>query len=303
MNSKLNRSFNSKILLFGEYSLMKGSMALSIPFDKFSGNLAFESDSNKCEKHFSRPYLIYYLKFLKENNLDSLINIKKFEKDISKGLVFECNIPISYGLGSSGAIVASIYNAYSKKRTSNLLELKRIFSAMESFYHGQSSGLDPLVSYHNKAILIDEFGVLKEMETPKLTKNNGEGIFLLDTETKSETQPLVDWFLTKYETHEFHEFVQNKLITANNNCIVNFLKGDLSTIFDCVKNVSEYTFDQFKPMIPDSVKEIWYSGLMNDDYYLKLCGSGGGGMLLGFTKNISQALEKLKDYKIHMLDI
>ncbi len=303
MNSKINQSFNSKILLFGEYSLMKGSMALSIPYDKFSGNLDFESDETKCEKHFSRPYLIYYLNFLKENKLGSLLHINKFEKDLDKGLVFECNIPISYGLGSSGAIVASIYNAYSKKRTNNLLELKRIFSAMESFYHGQSSGLDPLVSYHNKAILIDEFGALKEMEIPKLTKKNGEGIFLLDTETKSETQPLVDWFLNKYETHEFHQFIQNKLITANNNCITNFLKGDLSTIFDCVKKVSEYTFDQFKPMIPDSVKEIWYSGLVNDDYYLKLCGSGGGGMLLGFTRNISQTTKNLKGFTIHSLNI
>lgn len=303
MNSKIVRSFNSKVLLFGEYSLMKGSMALSIPYDKFSGKLAFEADNSKCESHFSRPYLIYYLKFLKENNLNSVINIDEFEKDIDNGLIFQCNIPISYGLGSSGALVASIYSAHSKKRTKNLLELKRIFSAMESFYHGQSSGLDPLVSYLNKAILIDEFGVIKEMEIPKLIKQNGEGIFLLDTETKAETQPLVNWFITKYETQEFHELIQNLLITYNNNCITNFLKGDLSTIFDCVRKVSEFTFEHLKPMIPDSVKEIWYSGLVNDDYYLKLCGSGGGGMLLGFTKNINDTFEKLNKYNIHLLDI
>ena len=301
MIKEKSHSFNSKILLFGEYSLMKGSMALSIPFDKFSGRLTFGTEKNMWDKHFSRPYLIYYLKFLKDNNLDSIINTEEFEDDLDKGLVFECNIPISYGLGSSGAVVASLYNAYAKNHSNILLELKRIFSALESFYHGQSSGLDPLVSYLNKAILIDDFGNLKQMQIPEIKMQKNEGIFLLDTDTSGETQPLVDWFLKKYENHEFHELIQNQLITSNNNCINSFLEGNFDSIFKCSKNTSAFTFEHLKPMIPDSIKEIWYAGLISNEYYLKLCGSGGGGMLLGFSQNIDKTIQQLSEFQIHVL--
>lgn len=301
MMKEKTHSFNSKILLFGEYSLMKGSMALSIPYDKFSGKLTFESEKTVWDKHFSRPYLIYYLKFLQENHLESIINTNEFESDLDNGLIFECNIPISYGLGSSGAVVASIYNAYARNHATDLLELKRVFSAMESFYHGQSSGLDPLVSYLDKAVLIDDFGTLQKMDIPSLHTKNDEGVFLLDTKVSGETQPLVDWFLKKYESKEFHDLIQNQLITTNNHCINNFLEGYFDSIFNCVKQTSVFTFDHFKPMIPDSIKEIWYSGLYSDEYYLKLCGSGGGGMVLGFSKNLDSTIKKLKDYNTHIL--
>ena len=110
MISEKGPAFNSKILLFGEYSLMKGSMALCIPYEKFSGQLLFDKlSANKISNHASLIYLIEYLDFLKTNDLSRAINIEEFESDIESGLYFECNIPISYGLGSSGAIVAAIF--------------------------------------------------------------------------------------------------------------------------------------------------------------------------------------------------
>ena len=43
MNKKF---FNSKVLLFGEYSIIKDSMALSIPYDVFGGNLDSKNDKS-----------------------------------------------------------------------------------------------------------------------------------------------------------------------------------------------------------------------------------------------------------------
>lgn len=296
-------SFNSKVLLFGEYSLIVGSMALSIPFEKYKGQLLFDHTSNNTKSnHYSVAYLMEYFNFLEESGLGNQINLTRFKQDIERGLIFKTNIPISYGLGSSGAIVASIYNAYSFNSSDDLMELKSIFSEMESHYHGKSSGLDPLVSYLNKAILIDENGELNTVELPNENQNTNSGIFLLDTKTVGETQPLVNWFLKEYENNDYKNKIQNQLIPLNNNSISYFLSQDYNSLLNNVKLISEFTFKIFKPMIPQSIEEKWKNGLETDDYYLKLCGSGGGGMVLGFTSKLSETLHKLADFEIHILN-
>ena len=50
--------------------------------------------------------------------------------------------------------------------------------------------------------------------------------------------------------------------------------------------LSKKTFDNFQEMIPSNFKKLWTDGIENEDYYLKLCGSGGGGFLIGFTRDI-----------------
>jgi len=299
---KKGPSFNSKILLFGEYSLMKGSMALSIPYSSLTGQLLFDKSSeNKRSKHYSVVYLLEYLDFIEKNNFENLIDISSFKSDLGNGLFFECNIPISYGLGSSGAIVASIYDAYAKNPTTELDELKSIFSKMESYYHGKSSGLDPLVSYLNKAILINEKGDLKTVKLPKENTNSNSGIFLLDTKSVGETQPLVNWFLKEYENTDYKNHIQKQLIPLNNKSISDFLSSNYNSLLDNVKSISEFTFENFKPMIPSSIEEIWKVGFKTDHYYLKLCGSGGGGMMLGFSNDINKSQTILSNFKISRL--
>ena len=295
-------AFNSKILLFGEYSLMKGSMALSIPFEKYQGQLLFDEIGKKVRSnHYSVRYLVDYFSFLESTGFNKQIKQSEFKKDIEQGLIFETDIPISYGLGSSGAIVASIYDAYAINPSTELKELKDVFSKMESYYHGKSSGLDPLVSYLNKAILISENGELKTVSLPKEKNNSNSGIFLLDTKTVGETQPLVSWFLGEYEKDNFRNKIQNTLIPVNNRCIKNKLSGDFNLLLKDVKSISKFTFDNFKPMIPYSVKEIWKKGLETDSYYLKLCGSGGGGMMLGFTNNLTNTLNDLSSFETQLV--
>ena len=50
-------------------------------------------------------------------------------------------------------------------------------------------------------------------------------------------------------------------------------------------------------MIPDKFVRLWSEGLRSNDYFFKLCGSGGGGFLLGFTLDLERTFENLKDYK------
>ncbi len=105
----------------------------------------------------SNRHLSDYLPYLKDlqekaGSWDKL-DLDRFESDIKNGLYFESNIPQGYGIGSSGALVAAIYDQYLINPNKNrkiltgmeISNLKEIFSRMESYFHGVSSGLDPLL--------------------------------------------------------------------------------------------------------------------------------------------------------------
>ena len=49
LNNLENKIFNSKILLFGEFSILNNLDALIIPFSKFCGSLAFENKIKTCK--------------------------------------------------------------------------------------------------------------------------------------------------------------------------------------------------------------------------------------------------------------
>ena len=51
-------------------------------------------------------------------------------------------------------------------------------------------------------------------------------------------------------------------------------------------------------MIPERHKDIWLEGINSNSYFLKLCGSGGGGYFLGFTQNWTEVQIKLSDYDL-----
>ena len=82
-------------------------------------------------------------------------DLEALNKDVADGMYFDSSIPQGYGVGSSGALVAAIYDKYTIEKITvlenltreKLLKLKTIFGKMESFFHGKSSGLDPLNSY------------------------------------------------------------------------------------------------------------------------------------------------------------
>jgi len=54
-------------------------------------------------------------------------------------------------------------------------------------------------------------------------------------------------------------------------------------------------------MIPKQFHEVWKNGIETNEYFLKLCGSGGGGYILGFTQDLDKAQAALKDYKLEVV--
>ena len=111
--------FYSKILLFGEYGIIEDSKGLSIPYNFFNGALKIpDSVSEKSsQSNLILADFCLYLKGLKEIDLD----LSLFETHINKGLYFDSSIPKGYGIGSSGALVAAIYDRYSNNKITLIL--------------------------------------------------------------------------------------------------------------------------------------------------------------------------------------
>jgi mevalonate kinase len=300
--------FYAKILLFGEYGIIKDSKGLSIPYNHFKGGLkSFQCDTEDAEiSNNEIKKFAVYLKTLDSNVVQ--FDHERLEADILKGLHFDSSIPQGYGVGSSGALVAAIYDRYAKDKITvlenltrdKLMTLKKAFATMESYFHGNSSGLDPLNSYLSLPILIHS----KTHVTPTGIPNQGQGkraVFLLDSGHSGETAPMVKIFLDNMKETAFQQMLQNKFIKLTDACVDDFLSGNIKGLFKNTKALSRVVLGHFKPMIPLKFHQLWKQGIDTNGYYLKLCGSGGGGYFLGFTEDIDKAKTLLKDYKLEVV--
>ncbi|MBE0653141.1 MAG: mevalonate kinase, partial [Bacteroidales bacterium] len=154
---------------------------------------------------------------------------------------------------------------------------------METYFHGTSSGIDPLNCYIGEPLIFEGKEHVRKVKVPH-TRNNADGaIFLIDTGTHSATEPLVKLFLSKTQEKEFMHRIKNQLIPLTNSSIDKLISGDLLGFFDLLAELSEFQYHHFREMIPTPLLDLWRQGIETGEFYLKLCGSGGGGFLLGFT--------------------
>ena len=301
--------FYAKILLFGEYGIIKDSKGLAIPYNVYQGALkkskVLSEAAKKSNGNLKKFYI--YLSNLETQDLVSF-RLDELKDDIESGMYFDSSIPQGYGVGSSGALVASIYDKYANDKITvldnltreKLLKLKSIFSLMESFFHGKSSGLDPLNSYLSIPILINSKDNLEATGIPSQKEGKG-AVFLLDSEMIGETAPMITIFMNKMKNEGFRKMLNEDFAKHTDACIVDFLNGNVKSLFGNVKQLSKVVLDNFKPMIPKAFHKIWKNGIESNAYYLKLCGSGGGGYILGFTEDYDQAKILLKDYKLELV--
>ncbi|MGJ8590976.1 MAG: mevalonate kinase family protein [Aquaticitalea sp.] len=301
--------FYSKILLFGEYGIIKDSKGLSIPYNFYNG--ALKTDGLNTETAVkSNGNLQKFVAHLKTINSELVtFDIATLEKDVNAGMYFDSSIPQGYGVGSSGALVAAIYDQYAQDKITvlenltreKLLTLKSIFSEMESFFHGKSSGLDPLNSYLSIPILINSKDNIEATGIPSQKADGKGAVFLLDSGIIGETAPMVSIFMENMKQEGFRRMLKNQFIKHTDACVDDFLKGDVKSLFGNTKKLSKVVLNHFKPMIPQEFHELWKKGIDTNDYYLKLCGSGGGGYILGFTEDIDKAKSSLDGYKLEVV--
>ncbi|WP_298477524.1 mevalonate kinase [uncultured Maribacter sp.] len=304
--------FYSKILLFGEYGIIKDSKGLSIPYNYFKGALKMDENPSKSaiESNLHLKNFALYLQKVEKESPDLFsFNFNALTKDVNAGMYFDSSIPQGYGVGSSGALVAAIYDKYASNKITilenltreKLLTLKSIFGIMESFFHGKSSGLDPLNSYLSLPILINSKDNIESTSIPSQNKEGNGAVFLLDSGIIGETAPMVELFMDKMKSEGFRSMLKDQFIKHTDACVEDFINGNVKSLFGNLKQLSHVVLDNFKPMIPSKFHHLWKKGIETNDYYLKLCGSGGGGYILGFTQDIDKAKKALKDYPLEVV--
>ncbi len=271
----IHKSYPSKLLLFGEYSVTQGSSALALPLDSYKGHWQLNSANPSSLQGLSRLY--NYL--VKSDRGQSLIDTDAFKICIDDGWIFHSNIPLGYGLGSSGALVAAVYHAFSHDKNDNLSWLKDQLAYLENAFHGNSSGIDPLVSYTDSLIIIESHGNIRIEKKP----NTNFKLFLLDSGVSRSTAPLVDVFKNKMShSTGFYEKIQ-ELTSTNEKAIQAYLDGNIMDLWHHFLDISHFQWSHFQEMILPDWHYIWQEGLSNNEYALKICGAGGGGMILGMA--------------------
>lgn len=304
--------FYSKILLFGEYGIIRDSKGLSIPYNFYNGALKIEEhpSDEAIKSNESLKRFVTYLENLQQSKPELVaFNLEVLKTDVLNGMFFDSSIPQGYGVGSSGALVAAIYDKYAHNKITvlenltreKLLQLKSIFSEMESFFHGKSSGLDPLNSYLSIPILINSKDNIEATGIPTQSLTGKGAVFLLDSGITGETAPMVTIFMEKLKDEGFRKMLKSQFIKYTDSCVENFLIGDIKSLFENTKKLSKVVLNNFKPMIPEQFHQLWQQGIDSNDYYLKLCGSGGGGYILGFTEDLERAQKSLQDYKLKVV--
>ncbi len=289
--------YPSKLLLFGEHTINQGSQALAIPYPHFGGTWAYATNAHHRQQHLQA-----FAKWLEDwpvhGESSKAVDLQRFKEELNQGLYFDSNIPSGYGLGSSGAVCAAIYDRFGPARSIptdalQMAALRQTLAQLERYFHGSSSGTDPLVCYLAQPIRLYPNGGAELVSIPK---HSPLVFFLLDTHIPRQTGPLVQFFLERCKQAAFAEQVRTVWSASADQAISAFLNEDWEDLFEAVARISRVQLAFFADMIPTPFHQVWEVGLQHDLYRLKLCGAGGGGFILGCTFDWPTTREALFAY-------
>lgn len=286
--------YYSKVILFGEYSMIFDATALMVPLQQFSARWKLSKLTMPRAKK-SNENICRFRNYLADiKNISASIDIDALSRDLNFGLNLSSNVPSGYGLGSSGTLVAAVYDRYAKLHTNDLMELKSIFGQMESYFHGSSSGIDPLQCYLGKPFRISPQGV--ELVNGGFLKRDIH-ICLIDTKIKSNTRPLVQHFKEKRQDGAFLNAFQRDYVPHVTDCINHLIDGANEAFFYSLAQLTKAQLQFLRPMITENTLQLFEQ---NHDFNfgVKISGSGGGGYVLGFTDNIEKASRLLANFDV-----
>ena len=287
--------YYSKVILFGEYSMIFDATALMIPLKRFSAQWQFPQSRNRAVSLTSNQSLKRFSQYLAGNKtLSSVLNLPALDKDLDEGLFLASNVPSGYGLGSSGTLVAAVYDRYAMQKTDDALQLKSLFSLMESHFHGSSSGIDPLQCYLGQPFKITPEGV--QLLSDDFLKEDIH-ICLIDTKIKSNTKPLVNHFKAQRENPDFLNRFQTEYLPCVKACIDTMVSSETDLFFKSLKQLTKGQLESLRPMITDNTLDLFTTDY-DFRFGVKISGSGGGGYVLGFTDYVEKASSMLKNFEV-----
>ncbi len=270
--------YPAKLLLFGEYTVLSGSQALAVPLNQWSGRWEQHEHQNVPENES----LTRYVDWLQSKDIIKPSKAAEIIEEARLGWQYVADIPIGFGLGSSGAYVAAIYDRYvAGAAEATTGKTHALLRNMEGFFHGSSSGMDPLVSYTHQALYRSEQGDLHPINDPGWP--DGYNIFLLDTGVARTTSALVSAYRKMLEVEQFILSIERELIPVVEHAIHFYLSRSGSKLEECLSLISDFQRTYLSDFIPVSTQKQWNDLRENQGMYIKFCGAGGGGYFLLIT--------------------
>ena len=266
-------TYPAKILLFGEHTVLRGSRGLAVPYPNFSLHWAHGTPDTE---------LLSFGEFLFTcGPALPMLRVDELLRDLRAGARLEGNIPLGYGLGSSGAVCAAILDRYGTAAVNTMATaaLQQLLARMEGFFHGQSSGTDPLVCYLQQPLLLGG-GAAGGIILPKRWQS---GWFLLDTGISRSAAPLIERVARAYE--EQPALFEREWRQPTERAIAAVVNGNEEQLREAFAAVSAFQL-RYTPFLIPEVYRGWWNGA--GAYYLKVCGAGGGGMLLGLANDVAE---------------
>lgn len=277
------RRYPAKLLLFGEHVVLLGAPALAVPIPRFGGQWAWRDPAGAATERDGR-----LRQFARGAELAAVrgLDAVAFARDLEKGLFFDSDIPSGYGLGSSGALCAAVYDRYCLEKTDDPAALKAIFAGMESFFHGSSSGIDPLTSYLDQPVIVRNKTEVSAGRWPRW-EQGAPLIFLVDSRLPRRTAPLVQWFQERSREPAFAEVLKERYLPFHNGALRGWEMSDKDLFMQNIYVIGSQQHRFMRPLFPPTLLRLWDATFAADtsvaNVRLKLCGAGGGGFVLGFA--------------------
>ncbi|PHI20554.1 hypothetical protein CEQ90_07325 [Lewinellaceae bacterium SD302] len=280
-------TYPAKVLLFGEHTVLRGGRALAVPCPAFGLQWTLKRSAKPDAR------LKEFVWFLQKKRVGKFLQISLLKKDLEKGWRLMGNVPHGYGVGSSGVVCAAIWQRYGNDVARSLepMELRHRLAEMESFYHGSSSGTDPLISYLDRPVILSDRG----LDITELPADWARDFFLLDTRLPRKSAPLIDYFTRHFdEDLKWQQTIRTGWMQWADDCISALIEGDRPALCHSFAKLSEAQLAGVPKFIPPAVQPLW----RGSHHRLKLCGAGGGGFMLGLTKDWPRTQLELKDWNL-----
>lgn len=229
----------------------------------------------------------------------------RLTRDVGEGMYLHSDIPRKYGLGSSGALCAALYDRYAIQplpAESELPVARSRLAIMESVFHGKSSGFDPLICWTGKPVLLEEDGKLVPYDSnPAWYGMPGISVFLVDSGRPSATRSGVARFLRELGPGSPGQAEGDRLRDASGLALSAWLSGEAIPFLEALAALSTHQYQRLEYLIPESVRPAWEHGLCTGEFILKLCGSGGGGFFLCFTADPDTAADYFERHSLRVV--
>ena len=282
-----------------------GSEALLTPYYSAFGEWSSVINRPSAQAFESNESIRKFYNYLNDNDEFRILDLKRFEMEINAGLFFDSNIPLGYGVGSSGALVAAIFDRYKLIEINDIPKLKNFLAKMESFFHGSSSGMDPLQCYLGKPFILSQQSTVNRQQSFTILNDDFMSddihIFLIDTKIKSPTAPLVERFKELRKDATYLDKFDNEYVPLISKCIKSLIDKNNDDFYKYLSQVSKLQIELLSHTIPEETRDYFLKDINKDGFQVKLCGAGGGGFLLGFSNNIQKTNEFWKENDKHII--